>query len=77
MPTLLTWVFEGGDVSADASPRMQARATRRGEKQRVHAGDVVDDDHLGQGIIEKIGTCVSLVLGSSVRRTSCVLRGQV
>ena len=58
MSTLLTWVFEGGDDSADASPRMQARATRRGEKQRVHAGDVVDDDHLGQ--------CVSLVVAYAV-----------
>ena len=26
MPTLLTWVFDGGDADPDASPRMQERA---------------------------------------------------
>ena len=37
MPTLLTWVFEGGDADPDASATMQERAKRRGEKQRACA----------------------------------------
>ena len=49
MPTLLSWVFDGGDADPDASQRMQERATRRGDKQRVYSGDAVDDDLLGVG----------------------------
>ena len=44
MPTVLTCVFEGGDISSDASEKMQERAKRRGEKQRVNSGDAVEDD---------------------------------
>ena len=65
MPTILTWVFDGGDDSSDASDRMQARATRRGERQRVHSGDKVEDDVLGVGIIEKIdGGYMTIIFGS-------------
>ena len=54
MPTLLTWVFEGGNADPDASQRMQERAMRRGQKQRVYSGDAVDDDVLGVGTIQKL-----------------------
>ena len=65
MPTILTWVFDGGDDSSDASDRMQARAKRRGEQQRVHSGDKVEDDMLGVGSIEKIdGGFMSIIFGS-------------
>ena len=65
MPTLLTWVFEGGDADSDASARMQERAKRRGEKQRAHSGDKVDDDMLGVGTIEKIdGGMMTIIFGS-------------
>ena len=46
-------------------PRMQERAKRRGEKQRVHSGDSVEDDVLGVGKIEKIdGGLMTIIFGS-------------
>ena len=65
MPTILAWVFDGGDDDSDASDRMQARAQRRGERQRVHSGDDVEDDVLGVGKIEKIdGGYMTIIFGS-------------
>ena len=63
MPTVLTCVFEGVDISSDASEKMQERAKRRGEKQRVNSGDA--DDIIGVGTIDKIdGGMMTIIFGS-------------
>ena len=44
MPTILKWTYDGGDAGEDATAEMQAKAQQRGTIQRIHAGDLVDDD---------------------------------
>ena len=48
MPTVIRWIYHGGDDNAGggASPQQRAKAARRGEEQRACAGDKVDDDIL-------------------------------
>ena len=56
MPTLLKWVYDGGAGGSE-------EAKRRGE-QRAYAGDVVVDDVLGKGLLNRLdGGIVEIEFG--------------
>ena len=62
MPTVIRWLYQGGDDTPGASPAQLAKAARRGEQQRACAGDKVDDDLFGVGVVQRMDSrsvCVS------------------